>query len=179
MRASTCAPHGTVCRTHCPPRDSHWSSRRRWQMCTPASAKVTAPVCADCSGTGADASAHGPGLAAEASLDLFRGLVPLAVHEASSLYSERKAALVRAAAEAGDTLDTSLASLLDTTKLRALMDQVGPFPSRPSRRVFSITRTQSASAQARAGTAAGPPAALVAQGTPSWASCRRGAWDWH
>ena len=58
-------------------------------------------------------------------LDLFRGLVPLAVHESASLYSERKAGLVRAAVDVAETLDVALASLLDNTKLRAILEQVG------------------------------------------------------
>jgi len=56
--------------------------------------------------------------------DLFRGLVPAEVHASASLYSERKAALVRAALDAAETVDASAESVVDGSKLRRLLEQV-------------------------------------------------------
>ncbi|GAA5822940.1 hypothetical protein JCM3770_002181 [Rhodotorula araucariae] len=51
--------------------------------------------------------------------DLFMRLVPLAVHEAASLYSEEKAKLVRAEAERAELADEELASALEYMGLPA------------------------------------------------------------
>lgn len=55
--------------------------------------------------------------------DTFQRLIPLSVHESSSLYSEEKAKLVRAEAEKCETANQELASALEFMNLPAGLDK--------------------------------------------------------
>ncbi|EFP87880.2 uncharacterized protein PGTG_14595 [Puccinia graminis f. sp. tritici CRL 75-36-700-3] len=71
--------------------------------------------------------------------DIFVRLVPLSVHQSSSLYSEEKAKLIRTEGERCETADTELVTALEFAGLPASLDKFNDFVNNGSTRLSEMT----------------------------------------
>lgn len=75
--------------------------------------------------------------------DIFVRLVPLSVHQSSSLYSEEKAKLIRTEGERCETADTELVTALEYAGLPTSLDKFGDFVNNGSARLCEMTEPPS------------------------------------